>query len=170
MIMWLKLWVLFLTCLACRSLPNKLRFRAIWILKSAVTWLVQCKVEYHEDLVLDFSLTHPQSGFSTLHPVGSWKPDAHANLSQSKNRRHAIPYEQANHVFLSLTADTNSPTTLCAFFGWLADSASTNSRLSQPSSQDLADPLPGASGLFVPAHTGSDWGRSRESCGGPFHA
>ncbi len=48
----------------------------------------------------------------------------------------------------------HSRTTLCAFFG------STNSRLSQPSSQDFADPSPvrlfcRASGLFVLAHTGS---------------
>jgi hypothetical protein len=62
--------------------------------------LVQCKLAHFEDLVLDFSLTHPRTGFSTLHLVGSWKPDALANLTQSKNRKHAIPYEQADHAFL----------------------------------------------------------------------
>jgi hypothetical protein len=36
----------------------------------------------------------------------SWKPDSLANLTQSKNRKHAIPSAQANHAFLSLKADT----------------------------------------------------------------
>jgi len=29
-----------------------------------------------------------------------------ANRIQSENRKHAIPYEQADHAFLSLMADT----------------------------------------------------------------
>jgi hypothetical protein len=122
--------------------------------------LVQCKVAHFEDLVLDFSLTHPRTGSSTLHPVGSWKPDALANLTQSKTRKHAIiPYEQANHAFLSLTADTygklSDDFVRCLWM--LATSASTNSRLSQPSSQDFADPSPDS----FAAQVGSSFSRIR---------
>ena len=67
----------------------------------------------------------PPSGFSTLNLVGSWKPDALANLTQSKNRKHAILYEQygqANHVSCpsQLIHTANSRMTVCTFFGcWL---------------------------------------------------
>jgi hypothetical protein len=57
---------------------------------------------------------------------------------------HAIPCEQANHAFLSLTADTYGKLSddFVRFLWMLANSASTNSRLSQPLSQDFADLSP----------------------------
>jgi hypothetical protein len=159
MIMLLRLWVLFLTCLACRSLPSKLSLDSA----KCSDILVQCKVAHFEDLVLDFSLTHPRSGSSTLHPVGPWKPDALANLTQSKNRKHAIPHEQANHAFLSLTADTYGKLSddFVRFLWMLANSASTNSRFSQPSSQDFADSSPDS----FAAQVGSSFSRIRVRVG-----
>jgi hypothetical protein len=67
-----------------------------------------------------------------------------ANCIQSENRKHAIPYEQADHAFLSLIPDTYGKLSddFVRFLWMLANSASTNSRLSQPSSQDLADSSP----------------------------
>jgi hypothetical protein len=57
----------------------------------------------------------------SLHPVGSWKPDALAHVTQSRNRKHAIRYEQANRTFWPLTADTSHRQTLGRFPGcWLS--------------------------------------------------
>ena len=103
--------------------------------------LVQCKIGRFEDLVLDFSLTHPRSGVSKLHPVGDWKPGALDKTLHNKDRKHGIAYEQGNHAFLSLVADTYgklSEDSVC-FIWMLANAASTNSRLSQPHS-DSASP------------------------------
>jgi hypothetical protein len=55
-----------------------------------------------------------------------------------------IPYEQAKHAILSLMADTYGKLSddFVRFLWMLANSASTNSRLSQPSSQDFANSSP----------------------------
>ena len=99
--------------------------------------LVQCKVAPFPDLVLDFSLTHPRTGASNLHPIGSWKPDALANADKAKSRKHAVSYEQSNHAFLSLTADTYGKVSddFVRFLWLVANTASTNSRLSQSPSE-----------------------------------
>jgi hypothetical protein len=94
--------------------------------------LVQCKVAHFEDLVLDFSVTHPRSGSSTLHPVGSWKLMLSPISLSLKTENAAIPYEQANHAFLSLTADTYGKLSddFVRFLWMLANSASTNAMFS----------------------------------------
>jgi hypothetical protein len=98
--------------------------------------LVQCKLGRFEDLVLDFSLTHPRSGASKLHPIGDWKPDALDRTRKAKDKKHAISYEQGNHAFLSLVADTYGKISddFVRFVWMVATAASTNSRLSQPPS------------------------------------
>jgi hypothetical protein len=92
--------------------------------------LAKCKVAHHKDLDLDFSLTHPRTCSSTLRPVSSWKPDALANLTQSKNRKHAVLYEQANHAFCPSRGKLSVD--FVRFLWMLANSASMNSRRSQP--------------------------------------
>jgi hypothetical protein len=62
------------------------------------------------------------------------KPDALANLTQSKNRKHAIPYEQANHAFFNVPYGRSDAygklsDDFACFLWMLANSASTNSRL-----------------------------------------
>jgi hypothetical protein len=120
-------------------------------------------VPHYEHSVLDFSLTHPRTGASSLHPVGSCKPDALANLTQSRNRKHAIMYEQANDAFLSLTADAHGKLSddFVRFLWMLVDSASTNSRHSRPSAQDSADPSPDS----VAAQVGSSFSCMRARMG-----
>jgi len=158
MIILLRLWVLFLTCLACQQAQIP---RLLYSTESTKCGdiIVQCKVAHYKDLVLDYSFAHPRTGSSTLHPVGSWKPDALTNLTQSKNSKHANPYEQANHAFWSLTADAHGKLSddFVRFLWMLADSASTNSRLSQPSSKDSADPSPDS----FAAQVGSSFSRIR---------
>ena len=102
--------------------------------------LVQCKLGRFEDLVLDFSLTHPRSGTSKLHPIGAWKPDALGHTLKNKDRKHAISYEQGNHAFLSLVADTYGKLSddFVRFIWMVANAASTNSRLSQPPSDQAS--------------------------------
>ncbi len=92
--------------------------------------LLQCKVGRFEDVVLDFSLTHPRSGSSNLHPFGEWKPDTVARTAKRKDIKHTIHYEQANHAFLSLTADTYGKISddFVRFICMVANSAVTNSR------------------------------------------
>ena len=85
--------------------------------------LVLGKTGRFQDLVLYFSMTHPRSGASKLHPIGDWKPDALNHTVKIKDGKHAISlfsYEQGNHAFLSLVADTYGKisTTLCALSGW----------------------------------------------------
>jgi hypothetical protein len=50
-------------------------------------------------------------------------------------RKRVIPYEQAHHAFLSLTADAYGKISddFVRFLWMMANTASTNSRLSQPS-------------------------------------
>lgn len=99
--------------------------------------LVQCKIGHFEDLVLDFSLTHPRTGSSKILPIGAWKPDALAHAARLKDRKHAIAYENTNHAFLSLTADTYGKISedFVRFLWMMANSAAVaNSRLSQPPS------------------------------------
>ncbi len=85
--------------------------------------------------VLDFTLTHPRTGSSNKHPIGSWKPEALTTANNKKMKKHVIPYEQAHHAFLSLTADTYGKISddFVRFLWMMANTASTNSRLSQPS-------------------------------------
>jgi len=96
--------------------------------------LAKCKVAHHKDLDLDFFSTHPRTCSSTLRSLGSWKPDALANLTQCKNRKHRVLYEQANHASWSLTADTYGKVSVdfVRYLWMLANSASMNSRRSQP--------------------------------------
>jgi hypothetical protein len=66
--------------------------------------------------------THPRSGSSSQHPVGSWKPDALANLLQSKTEN--TQFRMNRLITLScpsrLIRTASCQTTLCAFFGcWL---------------------------------------------------
>jgi len=97
---------------------------------------VNCTIGHFEKLVLDFSLVHPRNGASQKYPAGRWKPDSVAQASTRKNAKHAIPYEQGNLAFLSLTADTYGKLSddFIRFIWMLANQASTNSRLSQPQS------------------------------------
>ncbi len=105
---------------------------------------MDCKVAPFSDLVLDcrdrdrdrdFTLTHPRTGSSNKYPIGSWKPDALGMANNKKTKKHALPYEQAQHAFLSLTADTYSKISddFVRFLWMMATAASTNFRLSQPS-------------------------------------
>jgi len=98
--------------------------------------LVQCKLGCFQDLVLDFSLTHQRSGASKIHPIGDWKPDALKLALKHKDKKHGISYEQGNHAFLSLVADTYGKISddFVRFIWMVANAASTNSRLSQPPS------------------------------------
>jgi hypothetical protein len=79
-------------------------------------------------------------------------------------------------LFLSLTTDTYKLSDDFVRFLWmLANSAPSNSGLSQPSSQVFADPshesfAARVDSSTVLAHTGSSWGRYRESCSGPLRA
>jgi hypothetical protein len=61
-----------------------------------------------------------------------------AHLSKSKDYKHAISYEQGQHAYLSLTADTYSkiPEDFVRFIWMVATSASTNFRPSQLPSTD----------------------------------
>ncbi len=70
---------------------------------------------------------------------------------------------QANHAFLSLTADAYGKLSddFVRFLWMLAISASTNSRLSQPSSQDFADLLRDS----FAAQVGSSFSRTRVRVG-----
>ena len=97
--------------------------------------LVDCKVAPFSDLVLDFTLTHPRTGSSNKYPIGSWKPDALGTANNKKIKKHALSYEQAQHAFLSLTADTYGKISddFVRFLWMMANAASTNFRLSQPS-------------------------------------
>ena len=54
--------------------------------------LVQCKLGRFEDLVLDFSLTHPRSGTSKLHP------DALGHTLKNKDRKHCGMQFHTNRV------------------------------------------------------------------------
>ncbi len=102
--------------------------------------LVQCPVGHFPDLVLDFSLIHPRTGSSARLPTGTWKPQALANATHDnhKTAKHAISYEQTNHAFLSLIANTYGQISndFVRFLWVVATAASTNFRLSQPHSQD----------------------------------
>ena len=102
---------------------------------------MQCTLGRFEDLVLDFSLTHPRSCASKLHPMGNWNLDALGSTLKNKDRKHGIAYEQGNRVFLSLVADTYAKLSddFVHFIWMLANAASTNSCLSQPRS-DVASP------------------------------
>ncbi len=97
--------------------------------------LVDCKVAPFSDLVLDFTLTHPRTGSSNKYPIGSWKPDALGMANSKETKKHALSYEQAQHAFLSLTADTYGKISddFVRFLWMMATAASTNFRLSQPS-------------------------------------
>jgi hypothetical protein len=55
--------------------------------------------------------------------------------NNKKIRKHALSYEQAQHAFLSLTADTYGKISddFVRFLWMMATAASTNFRLSQPS-------------------------------------
>ncbi len=97
--------------------------------------LVDCKVTPFTNLVLDFTLTHPQTGSTDKYHIGSWKPDTLDMANNKKIKKCTFPYEQAQHPFLSLTADTYSRISndFVRFLWMMATSASTNFRLSQPS-------------------------------------
>ena len=128
--------------------------------------LVQCQVGPFEKLVLDFSLTHPRSGRSRLHPIGQWKPDAVAHTARRKDAKHAIQYEQTQHAFLSLTADTYGKLSedFVRFIWMVANTAaSANSRPSQPESDNTP---PSSSQLDTFALTrGSYFSRMRVQIG-----
>jgi hypothetical protein len=68
--------------------------------------MVQCQLGSFQDLILDFSLTHPRYSASKLHPAGQWKLHGLDCVTRSKDNKHAISYEQGHHAYLSLTADT----------------------------------------------------------------
>jgi hypothetical protein len=55
--------------------------------------------------------------------------------NNKKIKKHALPYEQAQHAFLSLIADTYGKISddFVRFLWMMANAASTNFRLSQPS-------------------------------------
>ncbi len=59
----------------------------------------------------------------------------HGQQQKDKTWKHALPYEQAQHAFLSLTADTYGKISddFVRFLWMMATAASTNFRLSQPS-------------------------------------
>ncbi len=103
--------------------------------------LVQCQVGRFQDLIVDFSLTHPRYGASKLHPAGQWKPSGLAHLTRSKDNKHAISYEQGQHAYLSLTADTYGKISedFVCFIWMVATSALTNFRPSQLPSTDGPD-------------------------------
>jgi hypothetical protein len=103
--------------------------------------LVECQIGRFQDLILDFSLTHPRYGASKLHPPGQWKPDGLAHLTKSKDNKHAISYEQGQHAYLSLTADTYGKISedFVRFIWMVATSASTNFRPSELPSTDGPD-------------------------------
>ncbi len=92
----------------------------------------------------------------------------HAKLPQFKNRKHAIPYEQANHAFLSPrpTVDTYGKLSdgFVRFLWMLANYASTNhSRLSQPSHDPKAPPIRRLT--LLPHELGSSFSRIRLQVG-----
>jgi hypothetical protein len=88
--------------------------------------MVQCNVGKFDNLILDFSLTHPQCGVSKVLPSGSWKFCSLARITAAKDQKHAISYEQGNHAYLSLTADTYSKISndFVQFLWMVANSAS----------------------------------------------
>ena len=104
--------------------------------------LVQCKVGPYEDLVLDFSLTHPRTGASRQHPNGQWKAHAVATTERTKNAKHGISYAQGNHAFLSLIAETYGTISdeFVRFIWLVANYASTNSRLDRLSAPSRSQP------------------------------
>jgi hypothetical protein len=55
--------------------------------------------------------------------------------NNKKTKKHALPYEQAQHAYLSLTVDTYGKNSgdFVRFLWMMATAASTNFRLSQPS-------------------------------------
>jgi hypothetical protein len=66
--------------------------------------------------------------------VEAWRPcSPHAHLTKSKDNKHAISYEQGQHAYLSLTADTYGKISedFVHFIWMVATSASTNFRRSQ---------------------------------------
>jgi hypothetical protein len=105
--------------------------------------MVQCQLGRFQDLILDFSLTHPRYGASKLHPAGQWKLHGLDSVTRSKDNKHAISYEQGHHAYLSLTADTYGKISedFVRFIWMVATSASTNFRPSQLPPTDTLAPV-----------------------------
>ncbi len=112
--------------------------------KKGILWYSASSVGRFQDLILDFSLTHPRYCASKLHPAGQWKLHCLDSVTRSKDNKHAISYEQGHHAYLSLTADTYCKISedFVRFIWMVATSASTNFRPSQLPPTDTLAPVP----------------------------